>query len=109
MSAPFTAQVSRSCCDGNGSTTGAHWKLYVPTLGPVSTWPTYRWEGQHRRHVIPSPAEREQALAELGYQVAPGAEWRWIEDEGPDYHGHAPQVLLIGAIDVTPLTEAAAS
>lgn len=105
----IVAQLSRSCCelttDGTGVAAGAHWKVYVPLVGRVDEWPTYRWQGARRRHIIPTLTERETALAELGYRLAPDAEWRWVEDTGPDYHGHAPQVILIGAIDVVPLDQ----
>ncbi|MGW0312079.1 DUF6303 family protein [Streptomyces flavidovirens] len=105
----IVAQLSRTCCGTwkgvPESPNGAHWKIYVALLATHQEWPTYRWQGARRRHAIPTLTERETTLAGLGYRVAADAEWRWVEDTGPDYHGHAPQVILIGAIDVVPLDQ----
>ncbi|MFE6691040.1 DUF6303 family protein [Streptomyces sp. NPDC057743] len=62
----FTAQMSPAD-DG--------WHVYVVQLD-VATWPEHKWG---RTEPIPTPVERAEALAELGYEVAADAEWEWIE------------------------------
>ncbi|MYV64419.1 hypothetical protein GT043_00235 [Streptomyces sp. SID2131] len=98
--------MSRRCCDAPdtapGHTQRARWRLYVVLLGspvlPQHEWPT------SRRNTVPTPDERTQALASLGYRLAPTSEWTWTEDETPDYHGHPPAVSLLASATVTPLT-----
>ncbi|MFJ2568451.1 DUF6303 family protein [Streptomyces sp. NPDC087568] len=74
---------------------GGPWRLYVVRLGE-SEWPTFRWE---RFGPVPTVAERRAVLARLGYEVAPGAEWSWIEDSKVFGDGGTP-VVLIAAVDV---------
>jgi hypothetical protein len=48
---------------------------------------------------VPTGADRREALAALGYEVAPGAEWAWIEDSKQPDDDSTP-VVLIAAVDV---------
>ncbi|MEV8595656.1 DUF6303 family protein [Streptomyces sp. NPDC052012] len=82
----LTAQMSS---DGSG------WRLYVVLFGKRD-WPTFRWE---RSGPVPTVAERRRALAELGYEVAPGAVWSWTEDSRDPDDDSTP-VLLIAAVTV---------
>ncbi|MFF4136207.1 DUF6303 family protein [Streptomyces mirabilis] len=79
------------------SSDGGPWRLYVVLLG-ASDWPTFRWE---RSTPVPTPAERRAALAALGYEVAPAAEWSWTEDTRDPDDDSTP-TLLIAAVDVHP-------
>ncbi|WP_058046260.1 DUF6303 family protein [Streptomyces roseifaciens] len=90
MATPFRAQMAN---------TSGRWQLYVVLLGvPVSWWPEADWG---RSDPVPTPVERERALAELGYQVAPGCCWEWIEDsDDPD--DPATPVRLIATAEVLP-------
>jgi len=74
---------------------GGPWRLYVVLYGE-SEWPTFRWE---RTGPVPTVAERRAALAGLGYEVAPDAEWAWTEDSRDPGDDSTP-VLLIAAVDV---------
>ncbi|MFE5794686.1 DUF6303 family protein [Streptomyces sp. NPDC056503] len=58
-------------------------------------WPTSR--------EVPPVAEREAVLGLLGYTLAEGTEWVWIEDTGPGYHPHPVRVALIAGARVEPL------
>ncbi|MEY9993049.1 hypothetical protein ABIE67_005081 [Streptomyces sp. V4I8] len=73
---------------------GGPWRLYVVLYGETE-WPTVRWESGP----VPTGAQRREALAYLGYEVAPGAEWSWIEDSQKHGDDSTP-VLLIAAVDV---------
>ncbi|WP_030234012.1 DUF6303 family protein [Streptomyces sp. NRRL S-455] len=76
------------------SSDGGPWRL-SDVLYSETEWPTVRWESGQ----VPTVAERREALAYLGYEVAPGAEWSWIEDS--QKHGDAgTPVVLIAAVDV---------
>ncbi|WP_225846968.1 DUF6303 family protein [Streptomyces sp. HPF1205] len=80
---------------------GGRWLLFVVLLGvPLSQYPEHQWpEGTP----IPTPAQRREALAALGYQAAPGAEWEWAEmSSDPDTRDAGP-VELFAAIDVQPI------
>ncbi|MFI1091935.1 DUF6303 family protein [Streptomyces sp. NPDC020917] len=74
------------------------WYLFVHPAGPwPAQCPEYRWDDGAD---IPTPAQRRDALAELGYQPAPGAEWEWAElFPDPDSPRCGP-VALIAGIDV---------
>ncbi|MET8113562.1 DUF6303 family protein [Streptomyces prasinus] len=74
---------------------GGPWRLYVVLYGETE-WPTVRWE---RSAPVPTGAERRAALAELGYEVAPGAAWSWTEDSRDPDDDSTP-VLLIAAVTV---------
>ncbi|MFF7141294.1 DUF6303 family protein [Streptomyces nodosus] len=74
---------------------GGPWRLYVVLFGE-SEWPTFRWE---RSAPVPTVAERRAVLAGLGYEVAPGARWSWIEDSKV-YGDDGTPVVLIAAVDV---------
>lgn len=74
---------------------GGPWRLYVVLYGETE-WPTVRWE---RSGPVPTMAERRRALASLGYEVAPGAQWSWTEDSR-DPDDDATPVLLIAAVAV---------
>jgi hypothetical protein len=73
---------------------GGQWRLYVVLYGE-SEWPTIRWESGP----VPTGADRREALASLGYEVMPGAEWAWIEDSQKPDDDSTP-VVLIAAVDV---------
>jgi len=75
------------------------WYLFVrPLDGPFTEWPEYRWEDGDG---IPAPVQRRAALAHLGYQTAPGAEWEWTEIN-PDCQEELP-VALLAAVNVEPV------
>jgi hypothetical protein len=76
------------------SSDGGQWRLYV-VLYDESEWPTVRFESGP----VPTGAERREALASLGYEVAPGAEWSWVEDSQEPFDDSTP-VVLIAAVDV---------
>jgi hypothetical protein len=73
---------------------GGPWRLYVVLYGE-SDWPTVRFTSGP----VPTGADRRHALASLGYEVVPGAEWAWIEDSQKPGDDSTP-VLLIAAVDV---------
>ncbi|WP_086736767.1 DUF6303 family protein [Streptomyces glaucescens] len=77
------------------SSDGSAWRLYVVLYGETE-WPAFRWE---RTRPVPTGAERRAALAALGYEVAPGAAWSWIEDSRKPEDDSTP-VVLIAAVDV---------
>ncbi|WP_281155670.1 DUF6303 family protein [Streptomyces sp. HYC2] len=77
------------------SSDGGPWRLYVVLLGEIE-WPTFQWE---RSAPVPTIAERRAVLAGLGYEVAPGAQWSWIEDSRI-YEDDSSPVVLIAAVDV---------
>ncbi|GAA2903760.1 MULTISPECIES: DUF6303 family protein [Streptomyces] len=76
------------------SSDGGPWRLYVVLYGE-SEWPTVRFESGP----VPTGADRREALAALGYEVAPGAKWAWIEDSQKPDDDSTP-VVLIAAVDV---------
>jgi hypothetical protein len=73
---------------------GGPWRLYVVLYGE-SEWPTVRFESGP----VGTGAQRREALAALGYEVAPGAEWAWIEDSQKHDDDSTP-VVLIAAVAV---------
>ncbi len=83
----FTAQM--------GNSTGA-WHVYVMVPG-LGLWPDCQFEGAS----VPTQQERADALAVMGFEVLPDAEWRWVEDtQSPD--DPTSPAVLIGAVDVRP-------
>ncbi len=102
------AQLSLRCCGTTypRPTAGPCWQVYVVMTGLVSEWPTYTWPPSLE---IPTPAQREAALAELGYTLADGAGWQWSEDTGPEYHDHPARIALLASADVEPLGNGGAS
>jgi hypothetical protein len=73
------------------------WALVVVLLGvPGSKYPEFIWP---KDAPAPTPADRRTVLADLGYQVAPGAEWQWCEAY-PDPDHDTTAVELIAATDV---------
>lgn len=96
------AQMSRPCCVATGSDPARGWELYVPLSGrPSTVWPEHRWPAE--QHLIPTVAERTQALARLGYEPVSGAEWIWHEVVTEEWHRHAPGVRLLGMLTVRPV------
>ncbi|WP_328342374.1 DUF6303 family protein [Streptomyces violaceus] len=81
---------------------GGPWRLYVVVYGE-SEWPTVRFESGP----VPTGADRREALAALGFEVAPGAKWAWIEDSQKPFDDSTP-VVLIAAVDVRELEGAGA-
>ncbi|MEE1755628.1 DUF6303 family protein [Streptomyces sp. SP18CS02] len=81
--ATFRAQIS----DGGG------WHLYVALPNTSRMWPEWEWP---RGIPTPTLAERDEALAALGYEVVPGAEWDWCEDSD----GPGSPVRLLAAVAV---------
>ncbi|GAA2764093.1 hypothetical protein GCM10010103_31340 [Streptomyces paradoxus] len=73
---------------------GGPWRLYIVLYGE-SEWPTVRWASGP----VPTGAQRREALASLGYEVAPRAEWSWVEDSQKRDDDSTP-VVLIAAVDV---------
>ncbi|WP_410537488.1 DUF6303 family protein [Streptomyces sp. KL2] len=73
---------------------GGAWRLYVVVYGE-SQWPTVRWESGP----VPTGAQRREALACLGYEVAPGAAWSW-EEYSQEHGDDSTPVVLIAAVDV---------
>ncbi|MFF7608825.1 DUF6303 family protein [Streptomyces parvulus] len=73
---------------------GGPWRLYVVVYGE-SEWPTAQFESGP----VPTPTDRRDALAYMGYEVAPGAEWSWIEDS-KEYDDESTPVVLIAAVNV---------
>ncbi|MGI5196534.1 DUF6303 family protein [Streptomyces sp. CA-288835] len=111
MTVATRAQIRRVCCDWKtgvetGSTRRAYWELYVVVYGTTDPWPSYAWPVS-RRHSIPTMEERRQALASLGFQPTPGAEWEWQESETPDHHGHPSATSFLGTISIVPLEQVA--
>lgn len=108
MSTAKTAQVTRYCCDWKtnvavGNPHRAHWGLFLVVVDSTS-WPTHDWPVA-RRHHIPTRAERNEALAQFGYQPAPDAEWEWAEDETPTYHGHPSEPFVFASIRIVPIEQ----
>ncbi|MEU3465963.1 DUF6303 family protein [Streptomyces sp. NPDC006733] len=79
---------------------GGHWHLYV-VLMDATEWPEYDWQ---RAAPSPTVAEREQALAELGYVIAARAIWGWSEDLQICDDPTSPS-LLLASISVRPITD----
>ncbi|MDT0265565.1 DUF6303 family protein [Streptomyces sp. DSM 44915] len=77
------------------------WNLTVAVCpGRVSEWPSHAWPADTE---IPSLADREHALAALGFTITRGEEWRWTEDVCT-YHGdQLTHVTLLAAVTVQPL------
>ncbi|MBL1286381.1 MULTISPECIES: DUF6303 family protein [Streptomyces] len=75
------------------------WVLYVLTDAPPLEWSHHDFG---RIYPMPTPEERNAALADLGYIVADGAEWQWREPR----HAPAPSHLQ-AVIPVRPATPAA--
>ncbi|WP_405838394.1 DUF6303 family protein [Streptomyces platensis] len=87
MAETFTAQLSTGV---RGS-----WFVYVVLYGETE-WPEHDWG---RSSPVPTLAERERALAALGYEVPEGAIWEWQEyTETPD--DPASAVRLLAAVTV---------
>ncbi|MFC8008883.1 DUF6303 family protein [Streptomyces cinereoruber] len=109
MSTAFNAILSRRCCGyldllAKASVQRACWRLFIPTSGPVDEWLEFEWPTS-RRHTVPTPDERVRALASLGYRLAPGAQWDWIEDETPAYHDHPQAISFLGSAGIVPLPD----
>lgn len=81
---------------------GDRWHAYVVLLGgSVSLWPEHDW---YRAAPVPTLTERAQALAAMGYEVVPGAEWEWIESSDI-LDDPASPVRLIATVTVRPVSE----
>ncbi|MFI8305510.1 DUF6303 family protein [Streptomyces sp. NPDC085927] len=92
LAAPLRAQLSLRG--------GRDWHLYVCT----DRWPVHTFG---RVLPVPTRTERSAALAALGFEPLPGAEWSWSED-AEDWRDAGSPVLLIAALAVRPLTGGAA-
>ncbi|MER5889911.1 DUF6303 family protein [Streptomyces sp. NPDC001941] len=70
------------------------WRLYVAELGETH-WPTFYW-----RHsgALPTGAERRDALASLGYELAPDGSWSWTEYSVESGDDSTPVVLIAAAL-----------
>ncbi|WP_433890707.1 DUF6303 family protein [Streptomyces sp. CA-111067] len=76
------------------------WHLFVPLTGvPLSQHPELAWAAGAP---VPTPALRRDALADLGYQAAPGAEWEWFEASPDPDDADTTVVELIASLDVRP-------
>lgn len=73
------------------------WELYV-VIGDTTSqhWPAHDFR---RSAPVPTPAERAAALTALGYEVADGAEWEWMELSSDP----AEPVELLASADVRPI------
>ncbi|MEU3143890.1 DUF6303 family protein [Streptomyces sp. NPDC006999] len=76
------------------------WRLYVC----AGQWPTHTFG---KALPVPTLTERSAALAALGFEPVPGAEWSWAED-AENWRDAGSAVLLITAITVRPLPGGAA-
>ncbi|AYC38202.1 DUF6303 family protein [Streptomyces griseorubiginosus] len=95
MEQTFTAQMS---------VFKGRWRLYVVLLNTTERWPEF---GFDRALPVPTITERANALSMLGFELVPGADWRWTEDsDDPD--NPASQVVLIAATRVRSCTGAIA-
>lgn len=107
MSGPILAHMSRPCCTFGGRPPARPWELFVAVGGNnVADWPEHTWP-RRRGALIPSVAERAEALASLGFEPVDGADWSWQEYES-EGHAHPPVVRLLASIEVRPLGEAGA-
>lgn len=95
------AHLYRPCCWPGGAR--PRWCLFVP-FDSAALWPHHDWAPSRP---VPTVRQRENALAELGYQPISGAEWRWTEDtEGCCAHpgrvcrAHPGSVYLRASIEV---------
>ncbi|MEU0830493.1 DUF6303 family protein [Streptomyces sp. NPDC005969] len=76
------------------------WELYVLIDAPSLEWPEHEFG---RVAPMPTPEERAEALAALGYAVVDGAEWEWRETRPTPTASH-----LFASIPVRPNTPAVA-
>ncbi|WP_051807711.1 DUF6303 family protein [Streptomyces sp. NRRL F-2664] len=77
------------------------WELYVVTDGPSRCWLTYEFR---RIQPIPTLAERNTAMARLGYAAADDdAVWEWMEMRDTA----RADVRLLASLDVAPIGGAA--
>jgi hypothetical protein len=76
--------------------TDGRWRLFVVLSNAAGLpWPEFVWSACSP---VPSPAQRRDALARLGYEPVPGVEWQWQEaDPAPD---SVAVVKLIASLDV---------
>ncbi|MBV2358112.1 hypothetical protein KUM39_27845 [Streptomyces sp. J2-1] len=75
------------------------WWVYVC----ADEWPTHTFTRTGR---VPTVTERAAALAALGFEPVPGAQWSWSED-AREYGDPSSPVVLITATTVRPLGGAA--
>ncbi|MGP3633690.1 DUF6303 family protein [Streptomyces sp. 24-1644] len=81
----YTAQMSNR---------GGCWRLYVVLMGvPVSQWPEHDFGPTP---VVPTVAERSQALTGLGFVFTHG-EWEWTEYDASPGDDASPVRLLATA------------
>ncbi|MFF6957394.1 DUF6303 family protein [Streptomyces sp. NPDC008317] len=75
------------------------WHLFVASAGSLlSNNAVFIWP---QGSPVPTPAARREALADLGYQGAAGAEWEWCEAyPAPDHD--TTNVELIASLTVQP-------
>ncbi|TKT01600.1 DUF6303 family protein [Streptomyces lasalocidi] len=76
------------------------WELYVVTDLMSLEWPEHSFG---RTGPVPTVQERADALAQLGYVLADGAEWKWQELRT----GAMDRVELLASVDVEPKDGAA--
>ncbi|MFK4118459.1 DUF6303 family protein [Streptomyces longwoodensis] len=76
------------------------WELYVVTDLMSQEWPEHSF---NRTGPVPTVQERADALAQLGYVLADGAEWTWQELRT----GPMDRVELLASVDVEPKDGAA--
>ncbi|MFD4025581.1 DUF6303 family protein [Streptomyces sp. NPDC058576] len=69
------------------------WELFVVTDGLSLNWPEHSFE---RVGPVPTVQERADVLAALGFAVADGAEWAWLECTT----GVMDRVELLASVDV---------
>ncbi|MFC8974750.1 DUF6303 family protein [[Kitasatospora] papulosa] len=81
-----------------GTQASGTWVLYVLTDAPLLEWPGHDFG---RSAPMPTPEERADTLASLGYGVVAGAEWEWHETRQAPAAAH-----LWAGIPVRPTTPA---
>jgi hypothetical protein len=95
MAREFTAQMS---------VYKGRWRLYIVLLNTTDLWPEFSFD---RAAPAPTLTERTEALSVLGFELVPGAEWRWTEDSQDPDDPSSP-VVLIAATRVRSWTGAGA-
>ncbi|QUI32716.1 hypothetical protein H9W91_19045 [Streptomyces alfalfae] len=76
------------------------WELYIVSDRLSVDWPELTF---NRVGPVPTPYERNAAVATLGYEIVDGTQWQWQEL----VNGPMDRVELLAAVDVRPIGGAA--
>lgn len=68
---------------------GGGWRLSVVTGDAAGDWP----RTDVRTPGVPARAQRREALAALGFEVVPDADWEWRETLYPDGENREPELV----------------